>query len=412
MSSINRNFNSLFLKNQFRRIIKNTDFGNIIFFFPKYNFGGGEVVHLNILKIFKDYKTTCFITNQEEGKKITNEFKLYSNVVNLSRFALKYECFAKLIAKEINKKENAIVFGSNTIFFYKIIPFLKNNVKVIDLSHAFSYEHSNAIEIKSLPYIKRINKRIVLGNKTKNDFKNLYLKNNIDLKELDKFLVIKNKVDTPNTYLTKPISKVLNILFVGRSSSEKRPELFVELARHCQSLDYNFKFTLVGDFEKKESLPNNLCITGKIDDKIKLNNIYHNHDVILCLSTREGLPLVLLEAMAYGVIPISTVIGEISDLINKENKNGFIIEDESIKEWFVKKRQNKLYNKWKTNYKYQCNELEIIFLEKVISKLLLLQQNKELKNLISKNAYESVKREHSEERNTKAYFDLFFNHSI
>lgn len=54
---------------------------------------------------------------------------------------------------------------------------------------------------------------------------------------------------------------------------------------------------------------------------------------IFCVfpSTFEGLPLTLLEEMACGVIPISTKVGDIGDVI-KDSKNGFLLKTNSPEE--------------------------------------------------------------------------------
>ena len=59
---------------------------DIIFFFPFYHFGGGETVHLDILKIFKDYKTSCFIIHESDNDFLREDFLKVTNIVDLWKY--------------------------------------------------------------------------------------------------------------------------------------------------------------------------------------------------------------------------------------------------------------------------------------------------------------------------------------
>ena len=45
--------------------------------------------------------------------------------------------------------------------------------------------------------------------------------------------------------------------------------------------------------------------------------------------------MVILESMAYGVIPITTNVGEINEFINSNNQNGFLIKNNSNEEQII-----------------------------------------------------------------------------
>ena len=68
--------------------------------------------------------------------------------------------------------------------------------------------------------------------------------------------------------------------------------------------------------------------TGEIKSVEVMKKYYKNSDFILITSMREGFPLVVMEAMAYGVIPISTKVGGIPFHI-KSWDNGILIENET-----------------------------------------------------------------------------------
>ncbi len=58
-----------------------------------------------------------------------------------------------------------------------------------------------------------------------------------------------------------------------------------------------------------------------------LNNFYRAAHIILITSAYEGFPLVLMEAMAFGVVPITTHVGAI-DAYLQSGINGFLIDEQ------------------------------------------------------------------------------------
>lgn len=359
----------------------------IYFFFPFYHIGGAETVHLDIIKLFHcDTKNVCVITNKSIDSSNKNAFETHINIFDIHRLIskIKVKKFAlKFTSWIINNADNPTVFGCNSQFFYDLIPYLKQNVLIIDLIHAFAEDEPSASEKYSLPFTNRIDKRVVLGKKTINDFKQLYLKNNISLVNLDKITIIKNKVDTPDFFPVKPKNERLKIVFVGRNSLEKRPELFFEIANVCYDKNLNIDFFVIGDFKNYlYKIPKNTTLIGEIFNKSILNQYYINSDLLLITSSREGFPMVVLEAMAHGVIPICTDVGEIPDFINEENQNGFVIQNnqkvENIISDFVKQIEN-------------------------------LEKARNILNELSLNAYQSVKINFGSKQFSESYVKLLKN---
>ncbi|WP_269851240.1 glycosyltransferase family 4 protein [Methanosarcina horonobensis] len=117
------------------------------------------------------------------------------------------------------------------------------------------------------------------------------------------------------------------MLYVGRGSEEKRVHLVGEISYLCHQKDMPVEFVLVGDV--RSSIPEQYrkCCTflGEIVDEKKLSEIYNSSDILLLVSSSEGFPLVIMEAMAYGVVTISTDVGGISEHIHN-GYNGFLIK--------------------------------------------------------------------------------------
>lgn len=351
--------------------------GNYLFF-PFYHVGGAETVHLNILRTFQE-KPNCFITNKSFSDANRPSFQKYSNLIEiepLNRTGKYRKYLLKSIARRINHDKNPVVFGCNSIFFYDLIPMLKSHVWIADLTHAFSYEQYSP-EFYSLPVANRFNARIVLGQKTKEDYANLYKDHGIDSKYTERINIIKNNVYVPDS-LVKPKNNILQIVFVARNSPEKRPEIVFEILRRLNQDGIPFQCTIVGDFDQLNLQIDYAKFTGEIHNKATLQNVYLNSDVLLLTSEREGLPMVILEAMAHQVLPISTAIGEISEL--KRAEPGIILS-ESLEP------------------------------EAVISEMLKiirhLNENKSELRIRQKNCYHTVKENYSTEKFTDSYRKLF-----
>ncbi|MGA9213445.1 glycosyltransferase family 4 protein [Kaistella sp.] len=395
---------------KFRKQIKKLN--DIIFFFPFYHFGGGETVHLDILKIFEKYSTSCFVIHKSDNDFLKEEFEKVTQLIDLGKYkSLKYESYIKSLAKKINNRKNPIVFGCNNRFFYNLIGYLDDTkVKIIDLTHAFSYEDPHSVEKFSLPFVHKIHRRVILGQRTYNDYQNLYLKHGIDLNFLERIVIISNAVQIPNFFTIKPLNEGLKVLFVSRNSFEKRPEVFFEIAKRCYERKVNAFFTVIGDFENIENSYSNINIIGSINIKEELNRYYIDNDVLLITSFREGLPMVILEGMAFGTVPISTDVGEISSFVNNRNNNGILLDDSSVERYINIPHRYTKNEKWFPNNQLKNipEDLETI-IEKFIKTIKNLDENRNILNSLSENAYNTLKNNFSEEKQKKAYLDLFFS---
>ncbi|HLW20821.1 MAG TPA: glycosyltransferase family 4 protein, partial [Cyclobacteriaceae bacterium] len=114
------------------------------------------------------------------------------------------------------------------------------------------------------------------------------------------------------------------------NAPEKRPEIFVDIARQCRERNLPLEFIMVGDFyELTTRVGSNVTILGEVFDREKLNEVYSDAHLILVTSWREGFPLVIMEGMGHGVVPVATKVGEIPSYISSSTfRNGFLIEND------------------------------------------------------------------------------------
>jgi Glycosyltransferase len=98
-----------------------------------------------------------------------------------------------------------------------------------------------------------------------------------------------------------------------------------DLIEKLASIHPNWTFTLVGDSEYF-SLNPNVQVLGKMHPK-ELQELYNSHQFYLQLSTSEGFPNALGEAMSCGCIPIGSAVGAIPEIVGD---SGVILKEKNL----------------------------------------------------------------------------------
>jgi glycosyltransferase involved in cell wall biosynthesis len=175
--------------------------------------------------------------------------------------------------------------------------------------------------------IKWSNKVIVLGNKEK-----MFLIDFYKIKDKKNIFVLPNSVEIPAFDKYERVSdnkpELLNLIFIGRIDKDKGLEEIISTLKSLKkTIDFRFYVAGSGPDQKefilkcKEVLGDKFNYLGVLDNVAKAV-FYKEGDVFILPSYFEGLPNALLEAMAYGVVPIVTPVGSIPEVV-KDKINGF-----------------------------------------------------------------------------------------
>ena len=307
------------------------------FIFPFYHTGGAEKVHADIVNANSSKKQIVFFTGNSYNDQ--NKQLFIQNATCIELFPLLRNNYYKkkilaIIIEKLNKTGNNIVFSSHSKEFYsEIVPEIYKKNKCIDLIHSFVHEGEPGAEYWSMPVIDKLNKRVVIGNEIKNMLLKQYRLNNIPWELSDRIEVIHNYVDISNNICPddKDLNR-LNVIYVGRISAEKRVEEIIEIANRITRKN-NICFYFIGPGMEqltKSTLSTNIHFVGNLA-KRELDSYYELAHIIMLLSSREGIPIVLMEAMAMGVVPVTTNVGGIPELV-EHDKTGLLIENDSDKE--------------------------------------------------------------------------------
>lgn len=343
----------------------------IIIIIPHHKIGGAERVHLNIIKALQYKPIVLFdFSNSNTISKDFTENAYCFLITNAKR-----RKYAFRILQVLTFLFPVTLFGCNSSLFYNFISRLKKKNQAIDLTHAFSFPEQG-IEISSLPYVKLLDKRIVINAKTYEDYEQLYSENNVDQHLLKRFTIIPNGIEIYDFDSSLIDSRWSNFTvgFVGRNSSEKRPELFFELIKKN-----SIKAKVIGDnFEKFKIEFPNVTYFENCNNKDVVREQFSDISLLIVSSRREGFPLVIMEAMELGIPVIATNVGSISEhVISYENSFLAPVEEK-------------------------------VFLEYTSSIINELKNNKELYFDISKNARSHAERNFSIEVFNSKYQELFY----
>ncbi|HTN16425.1 MAG TPA: glycosyltransferase family 4 protein, partial [Chitinophagaceae bacterium] len=289
--------------------------------------GGATKVNVDILNIFlhekpvvvfsKKYKNNAFARYfQQSGVHIID---LRNRVDNKILYIINI-IYRGILSAWINQAENPVVFGGESIYFYKVIPYLKKNARVIELLHLSTWLNYNQA------FVKHIDVRISSTPKLKRDIEAQYAQNGVPEKYFERLLFIDNWVDIP-VYRQEEHQR-LNVLFVGRGSPQKRVHLVSQIADKIMKATDEITFTFVGDVSNLVSdyTQKHAKLYGNVSDGKVLSDIYETADILILTSAYEGLPIVVMDMMARGKLVLSTAVDGIPDYVRHRDTGLLLYE--------------------------------------------------------------------------------------
>ena len=298
---------------------------DIFLFFPNADIGGSPRVNAELTHLLRNRKPIIIFSKKAHNNQYRQRFEAEGvkildihQWVDHKAFHFINFFFRGLIASWINKQPKTIVFGGESIFFYKIIPHVRKDIPCIELNHVNKW----------LPYtigfIDRINARIFSTRAIMKDVEAQYRENDLSQDYFNKLHFIDNAIDIPGN---QPVdNEQLEVFYIGRGSPQKRVPLVAAIAEAAHEKKLPVHFNFIGDVEKVINTSNYPYCTfyGNINDDNLMNNLYEKADVLILTSAFEGLPVVIMQMMAYGKVVLSTAVSGIPDYIFHE-KNGLLI---------------------------------------------------------------------------------------
>lgn len=307
---------------------------NIFLFYSWADIGGSIQVNADIANCIKDAKPIIFFSKKPNNNQFRDRFDIegvrvmdiYPYIDN-KLFHFMNFFYRGLIASWINAVDNPVIFGGECMFLYKMAPHVKKETIVAELNHYHAWFNYTQELIQDIDY------RIFSTPQIKRDCEEHYRKNGVPEHYFKNLYFIDNAIDIPP--YKELHNDVMEVIFVGRGSPQKRPDLAARIAQRMGEANKKIRFSFVGDVEKfiPEGARPYCKMHGSITDKSVLYDLYDKSDVLLLTSLYEGLPLVVMDMMARGRVVVSTAINGIPDYV-KHMETGFLLtateEDEIV----------------------------------------------------------------------------------
>ena len=187
-------------------------------------------------------------------------------------------------------------------------------------------------DINTIPNRNSIQKKIMI-NVLRNAAMNFMVSNAL-ITESRKFIKNANTTVSYNGIHKNQIKYTLKnsrrIIFIGNLNDDKRADQLPEIIKNIYlKTKSKFCFTIIGSGKYKNKIENELLsldckieILGQLTNKEVMNYLLDS-EILILPSRREGLPLVVLEAIACKTIPIVANVGGVSEIL-EEN---FLVDD-------------------------------------------------------------------------------------
>ena len=312
--------------------------------------GGAEKMLLELANVLEEleYKVNFVFNsniniptsiNDKRHRYFLIKFNNFLDIKNLFSFVIQLIKFIFIIST--NKYEKIIIENKFLLQFANFLP----HKKII----AYVHYPPSKYELRKCHY-KKLYKIILCCDGLRKYFVP-------EIEYSSKLLTLPNYIDLgrKKSKVSKGIknNSHYTLTNIGHISEIKNQKLFIESIYEISKTLDNVKGIIVGEAReqskgyyneclelvKKYSLHDKITFLGQTDD---VSAILDKTDIMLHLSKKEGLPLVILEAMQKGIPVIASNIDGIPEAVI-DNHNGYIISDNNLNT--IKDRVLNLLNK-------------------------------------------------------------------
>lgn len=317
---------------------------HICFFLGSISNGAGtERISVTLANLFvsKGYKVTIISLCQIGAPffSVDDRIHLYSIFRKPCLYSLYYLFAVKKLRCCLKKEDVDILINVDVILAIFTIPlrFLWPKIKIISWEH---FNFRTNLGVKRRDWGRKLSQKYAeaIVTLTEQD-RSFYLEKMFD----------KSKVCTIPNFLERFPSQYANInnqsiLAIGRCTNQKGFDILIKLWADIQKHEgvKGWILKIVGDGEDKASLLK-LAKINRVESSIEfypatknIEKFYLNSSIYVMTSRYEGLPMVLLEALSYGLPIISFDCLTGPREIVKDSVNGYLINKEENAE-FVNK---------------------------------------------------------------------------
>lgn len=295
---------------------------------------GVTKLNLEILKALKEDFDVHIVTTDDDAWLTTKLDGLFEQAIRkpIRLHSLKKSARLPFFLQYIKDNRIDLIFNTHSLWVYEHLKRLKTNitsVKIVDSLHVLEpYCFRGGFpDMSANRYVHPfIDCSIVISEHLRN-----YMLKNYKV-DAAKLTVIRNAINTDffrKDYAVRNLFKAeINLKaeekligFIGRMTRQKRPDLFVEIARQLIQEGENVFFYMIGSGPLSEAIMaqikrNNLCDRFFIfDRRDDISFVLNSSDLLLVPSAYEGAPLTILEALASEVPVIASDVGALREYV-------------------------------------------------------------------------------------------------
>lgn len=329
----------------------------ILMMIPWIMMGGADKFNIDLINGIDKEKYEVIVVTTEPGLNTWRQ-KLEESasvVYDLTTF-IDRKYWHLFIKNIIESKNIDIIFNTNSVYGYSILPYLKlefPKIPIMDYIHMEEWYNRNGGYSRDSSAVASVIDKTLTCNKNSANILVNYFKR--DKKYIDtvyigvdeeKFDIKKYDINKLKEEYNIPKDKFI-INFLCRLDYQKRPFLMLEIIKELSKKKDNFICVVAGDgplkgqmqtYTKNNNLSNKIMYIGAVKEPEK---IYAISNLSLNCSIKEGLALTTYESLSMGVPVVSADVGGQKELIDE--KVGAIVpciqKEENIKDFNYSKEE-------------------------------------------------------------------------
>ncbi len=288
---------------------------------PHLGPGGAEAVLYDIASTLcsGQFESLLLATQSRDDRWLTKWRERVEHVYDLAQAVAPERMVAALYSVISNWRCDYLLV-QNSLYGYAAIPPIRKicpRIKIIDVIHSVDEAWDQIAATAAVA--SHIDLRVAMSQSVRDRLLAMGTPGS-------KILLVRNGVDLER-FLPAPVrpgDSVKTILFAARLDAVKRPLLVADIAKALMALrpQGDFQVTVAGDggererFERhvhKLGLDARFDFRGQVDD---LAPVYAASDVVILPSRSEGVPLVVLEALASARPVVASKVGSIPEVVD------------------------------------------------------------------------------------------------
>lgn len=295
---------------------------------PHLGPGGAEHVLLELAAALdrSQFEISVIATHSRDSRWLARWKNSVDHIYDLSAFVADSRLVAAVHSIAVNWAFDAILL-QNSLIAYSGIPALKRalpNTRVMDLIH--SVDEGWDVVTSTAAISRELDARVVISEAARQRLRQAGV-------DEGRIRLIRNGVDLESFQPAgrRTWNGAGRIVFAGRLDAVKRPLLLADIARVLLKRHTgDFRFIIAGDGEEEPALRGRLKdagiahlfdLMGYVPD---LAPVFATADLVVIPSRSEGIPLVLLQALASGKPVVASNVGAIGEVLDESC--GFLVD--------------------------------------------------------------------------------------